>query len=77
LDVLGNITWKKKPGYIDLCYQSVIHNCSNCFDIKYLNETNIKDYIPEIADYNISQLKIQHKADVYRYLLLNKYEVYG
>jgi hypothetical protein len=24
---------KKKPGYIDLCYQSVKHNCSNCFDI--------------------------------------------
>jgi len=64
---------RKKPGYIDLCYNSVLHNCSKCFDIKYLNEQNIQQYIPEISDYNISQLKIQHKADVYRYLLLNKY----
>lgn len=64
---------KNKPGYIDLCYKSVIHNCSNCFNIVYLNESNIKKYIPEIKNYNISELKIQHKADIYRYLLLKKY----
>ena len=64
---------KKKPGYIDLCYKSVVHNCSNCFNIVYLNESNIKNYIPEIKEYNTEKLKIQHKADLYRYLLLNKY----
>lgn len=64
---------KKKPGYIDLCYKSVVHNCSCCFNIIYLNEKNIQQYIPEIKNYNISELKIQHKADLYRYLLLNKY----
>lgn len=64
---------KNKPGYIDLCYKSVVHNCSNCFNIIYLNESNIKNYIPEIDKYNINHLKIQHKADIYRYLLLNKY----
>ena len=64
---------KNKPGYIDLCYKSVVHNCSNCFNIVYLNESNIKKYIPEIKNYNISELKIQHKADIYRYLLLKKY----
>ena len=64
---------KKKPGYIDLCYESVMHNCSNCFNIIYLDELNIKKYIPEINQYNISHLKIQHKADFYRYLLLEKY----
>ena len=64
---------KKKPGYIDLCYESVVHNCSNCFQIVYLNEKNIKNYIPNIDKFNISHLKIQHKADIYRYLLLEKY----
>jgi len=64
---------KKKPGYIDLCHKSVIHNCSSCFQIIYLNECNIKKYIPEIESYNISHLRIQHKSDIYRYLLLNKY----
>jgi hypothetical protein len=64
---------KNKPGYIDLCYNSVNHNCKNCFNIIYLNESNIKNYIPEIEKYNIDHLKIQHKADIYRYLLLNKY----
>lgn len=63
----------KKPGYIDLCYKSIIHNCSNCFEIIYLNELNIKKYIPEIESFNINHLKIQHKADIYRYLLLEKY----
>lgn len=64
---------KKKPGYIELCHKSVIHNCSNCFNIVYLNEKNIISYIPEIKSYNIEDLRIQHKADIYRYLLLNKY----
>ena len=64
---------KNKPGYIDLCYESVVHNCASCFNIIYLNEKNIKYYVPEINQYNISHLKIQHKADFYRYLLLEKY----
>ena len=64
---------KNKPGYIDLCYESVVHNCANCFNIIYLNDKNIKYYVPEINQYNISHLKIQHKADFYRYLLLEKY----
>ena len=64
---------KKKPGYIDLCYQSVLHNCSNCFQINYLNEQNIKEYLPDLDSYNIGHLRIQHKSDIYRYLLLQKY----
>ena len=64
---------KKKPGYIDLCHQSVIYNCSNCFQIIYLNEKNIRKYIPNLDSYNIDHLRIQHKSDIYRYLLLQKY----
>ena len=64
---------KKKPGYIDLCYQSVLHNCSNCFDIILLDEKNIEDYLPEINKYNLKQLSIPQKVDFYRYLLLEKY----
>jgi len=63
----------KKPGYIDLCYQSVLHNSNECFEIIYLNEHKIKKYLPELKKYNLDHLKIQHKADFYRYLLLEKY----
>lgn len=64
---------KKKPGYIDLCYESVLYNCSDCFNIIYLDEKGIREYIPDIDSYKIDHLKIQHKADFYRYLLLEKY----
>ena len=73
MELLGNTYWKKKPGYIDLCYQSVLHNCSNCFDIILLDEKNIEDYLPEINKYNLKQLSIPQKVDFYRYLLLEKY----
>jgi hypothetical protein len=63
----------KKPGYIDLCYESVVYNCSNCFNIIYLDEKKLRQYIPDIDNYQINHLKIQHKADIYRYLLLEKY----
>jgi len=64
---------KQKPGYIDLCYQSVLHNCSNCFNIILLDEKNIKNYIPEISKYKLEKLSIPQKVDFYRYLLLEKY----
>jgi hypothetical protein len=64
---------KKKPGYIDLCHQSALHNCSNCFTIISLNEHNIKNYLPNIEQYNLKNLAIPQKVDFYRYLLLEKY----
>jgi hypothetical protein len=39
---------KKKPAYIDLCYDSLLHNCTNCFDIILLNERNIETYLPNV-----------------------------
>ena len=64
---------QKKPGYIDLCLDSIKHNCSKCFEIIVCNNITILQYIPEIANYDLSKLKIQQKVDIYRYFLLHKY----
>jgi hypothetical protein len=63
---------KKKPAYIDLCYDSLLHNCKDCFDIILLNEHNIHTYLPH-KDIDLSSLSIPHKTDYYRYALLEKY----
>jgi hypothetical protein len=47
-----NIIWmywetlpgKKKPGYIDLCINSVKFNCGKCFDIIVLDNKKILEY---------------------------------
>ncbi len=67
---------KKKPGYIDVCYDSIVHNCKDCFHIVLLNEKNIYDYLPELKEEsikNFDKLSIPHKTDYYRYALLEKY----
>lgn len=64
---------KKKPGYIDLCINSVKFNCGNCFKIIVLDEKTIYDYLPEIKNINFSNLKLPQKVDYYRYALLEKY----
>jgi hypothetical protein len=68
-----NLPGKKKPGYIDLCIDSIKHNCSNCFNIVICNENTITNYIPDINNIDLSGLKIPIKADYYRYCLLHKY----
>lgn len=65
---------KKKPGYIDLCYDSIVHNCKDCFNIISLNENNITQFLPELKDeIHLDHLSIPHKTDYYRYALLEKY----
>ena len=64
---------KKKPEYLDLCYDTVIKNCSNDFEILMLNEKNIKYYLPNLRDDLDKKLKIQQKVDYYRLLLLYNY----
>lgn len=63
------------PAYIKLCLDTVDKHCSNNFTIKILNESNIKEYLPELKDYEdkLSQLIIPHKVDIYRIMLLYKY----
>jgi mannosyltransferase OCH1-like enzyme len=63
---------KKKPGYIDLCINSVKHNCGKCFKIIVLNEKSIKNYLPNIS-LKLSNLNLPQKVDYYRYALLEKY----
>ena len=64
---------KKKPGYIDLCINSVKFNCSKCFNIIVLDNKTIYDYIPEVRSINLSNLNLPQKVDYYRYSLLEKY----
>lgn len=64
---------KKKPGYIDLCINSVKHNCGKCFDIIVLDNNKILKYLPHINNIDLSNLELPQKVDYYRYSLLEKY----
>ena len=64
---------KIKPGYIDLCINSVKHNCGTCFNIIILDNKNIYYYLPEIKNMDLSKLNLPQKVDYYRYNLLEKY----
>jgi hypothetical protein len=64
---------KIKPGYIDLCINSVKHNCGYCFNIIILDNKNIYNYLPEIKNMDLSKLNLPQKVDYYRYNLLEKY----
>jgi len=64
---------KTKPGYIDLCINSVKFNCGKCFDIIVLDNNTVYDYLPEVKDMDFSNLNLPQKVDYYRYALLEKY----
>ena len=64
---------KTKPQYLDLCYDTILKNCSQDFKIHMLNEKNIKQYLPNLRTDLDKKLKIQQKVDYYRLLLLYKY----
>ncbi len=70
-----NLNDNNDPPIIDLCFQTVLKHCSESFEIVRLNKNNIKNYIPEInnLDTYLSNLKIAHKVDIYRIILLKKY----
>jgi len=64
---------KKKPGYIDLCINSVKHNCGSCYNVVVLDNKTINDYLPDVKDLDLSRLNLPQKVDYYRYCLLEKY----
>ena len=70
-----NLNSNIDPPIIDLCFQTVLKHCSESFQIVRLNKNNIKEFIPEIVimQHYLSKLKIAHKVDIYRIMLLNKY----
>lgn len=62
----------RKAAYLNLCYQTIVHHCSNC-RVHLLNEKTLLNYLPEL---NINLLKwcsIPQKADYIRLCLLQKY----
>ena len=64
---------KQKPGYIDMCINSVKHNCGSCFEIIVLDNINIYKYLPDLINIDFSNLELPQKVDYYRYALLEKY----
>ena len=64
---------KTKPGYIDLCIDSVKFNCGKCFNVIVCDNISIHKYLPEVKNMNLSGLKLPQKVDYYRYCLLKKY----
>lgn len=81
-DELPNHIWlywetkkgKKKPAYLDLCYETIVKHCGNNFKIHLLDENTVYDYLPNLRkDFNNKITKIPMKADYIRYQLLYKY----
>jgi hypothetical protein len=64
---------KTKPGYIDLCIESVKFNCKNCFNVIVLDNVSVYKYLPELKEIDLSHLVLPQKVDYYRYCLLEKY----
>lgn len=61
--------------FIKLSLKTVDNHCSKSFNIVRLNKDNIYKYIPEMKEYEdkIKDLRIAHKVDIYRIMLLYKY----
>lgn len=70
-----NINGNKTPDYIDLCYQTIMKHCSKSFNVVKLNESKIKQYLPELEFLNLdlTNLLIAQRVDFYRVFLLYKY----
>lgn len=65
---------KKKPSYLDICYETIKKNCGDKFKINLLNDKTVYDYLPNLNKKYIKKLdRIPMKADYIRYNLLYKY----
>ena len=69
-----NIHNKKRPVYLDLCYETIIKNCSDSFNIVLMDYKNVSHYLPNIRDDLMTKLKsIPMQTDYIRYSLLYTY----
>lgn len=68
-----NIPGKKRPNYLDICYDTVLKHCQNDFDVKLLDDTSVYQYLPDLRKDLDTKLKIQQKVDYIRYWLLYTY----
>ena len=62
-----------KPEYLNLCYKTVLKNCSKNFKIHLLNEKTVYDYLPELRKDINKKLLLPQKTDYIRYNLLYNY----
>ncbi len=64
---------KRTPDYISLCHESIIKHCKKSFKINILNDSNVKEYLPNIREdfFQISQ--INNKSNYLRYKLLYEF----
>lgn len=62
---------KPYPTYINLCMK-IMKKHLDKYDLIFLNEKTIKDYLPDLRD-DFENLKIAQKVDYYRVCLLYKY----
>ena len=60
------------PAYINLCLDIMKRNASNTFNIKFLNEKTVFNYLPDLRS-DINSLPIALKTDYIRVRLLTKY----
>ena len=70
-----NVYYKTMPSFIKLCIDSMYKHCKDNFNIVVLDKDKIKQYITinDIIQKKLNKLKIYHKTDYYRFMLLQKY----
>lgn len=72
-----NVDGKQTPEYIKLCRETMWKHCQKDFIIVELDKDKILKFLPELSSNEMirydNNLKIQHKVDYYRILLLKKY----
>ena len=63
----------EKPEYLNICYKTIIKNCSKNFNVNLLNEKTVYDFLPNLRADIFKKLNIPQRADYIRLKLLNKY----
>jgi len=70
--------WESKPGttppeYLELCDETIRHNCGRDFEIVLLNEKTMFDWLPGLRTDILNLKTIAHRADYIRWKLLYEY----
>ena len=67
-----NINRNNNPTYIKLCFDTMKKHLGTKYNLIFLNEKTVKNYLPDLrGDFN--NLKVAQKVDYYRIALLYKY----
>lgn len=63
---------RRKPEYIDLCFDTLVKHCDNDFDVVLLNEKSVYTYLPNMRK-DLDKLQMAQKTDYIRCALLYTY----